>query len=301
MIHLFSEFLETWKESLYPPIMSILLFGPRGYIGMQMQGKFPDAIPSNVDIADPAAVAEELDHVKPDVVINCVGKTGTPNVDWCEDHKEETFRSNVTGPIVLIEECRKRGIYWVHIASGCVYSGDNDGRGFAEDDVPNFQGSFYSRTKQWTDAMLNDFTDPIDGKGGILILRIRMPFGPEPHPKNLLSKVLKFTKVNDIPNSITYLPDFLDTTDQLIKKHATGIFHMVNPGPISLYEVACLLADAQGKPRPERLTETQALSMTKAPRSNCVLSTEKLEAAGIQLPTAMERINEIAKKPFAVL
>lgn len=273
--------------------MSILLFGPRGYIGMQMQGKFPDAIPSNVDIADPAAVAEELDHVQPDVVINCVGKTGTPNVDWCEDHKEETFRSNVTGPIVLMEECRKRGIHWVHVSSGCVYSGDNGGVGYIEDDAPNFQGSFYSRTKQWTDAMLREFSDPVAGKGGILILRIRMPFSLDAHPKNLLSKIVKFSKVIDIQNSITYIPDFLESTAQLIAKHATGIFHMVNPGPVSLYDVACRFADADGRPRPERLTEAQALSMTKAARSNCVLSTQKLSDAGVRLPTAMERIEAI--------
>jgi dTDP-4-dehydrorhamnose reductase len=41
-----------------------------------------------------------LDEVKPDVVINAAGKTGKPNVDWCEDHKEETLRSNDTGPLV---------------------------------------------------------------------------------------------------------------------------------------------------------------------------------------------------------
>lgn len=284
----------------YASAVSTLLFGSRGYIGMQVQRKFPGAIPSNVDIADPAAVAEELDHVKPDIVINCVGKTGTPNVDWCEDHKEETFRSNVTGPIVLMEECRKRGVYWVHIGSGCIFSGDNGGKGFSEDDQPNFQGSFYSRTKQWTDAMLQEFIGPVDGKGGILILRIRMPFGPEPGPKNLLTKIAKFTKVNDIQNSITYLPDFLDATDQLMRKQATGIFHAVNPGPVSLYNVACLFADAEHRARPERLTETQAAAMTKAPRSNCVLSTKKIEAAGIRLPTAMERMQELAKQPVTV-
>lgn len=278
--------------------MSILLFGPRGFIGAHMQARFPEAIPSNIDIADPAVVAEELDHVRPDMVINCVGKTGTPNVDWCEDHKEETFRSNVTGPIVLMEACRKRGIYWVHLASGCVYSGDNGGKGFSEEDAPNFQGSFYSRTKQWTDVMLNEFASPVEGKGGILILRIRMPFQPGEHPKNLLTKIAKFTKVIDVQNSITYIPDLMDATGQLMKSRSTGIFHVVNPGPVSLYDVACNYADAQGRPQPERLTESVAASLTKAARSNCVLSTEKLQKHGITLPTAIRRIEEIIDKTY---
>ena len=49
-----------------------------------------------------------VEEVTPDVVINCAGKTGRPNVDWCEDHKEETVRANVTGPLILLDECRKQ-------------------------------------------------------------------------------------------------------------------------------------------------------------------------------------------------
>jgi dTDP-4-dehydrorhamnose reductase len=271
----------------------ILLFGPRGYISGHLLRKFPDAVSSTADIADASAVIAALESHTPDVVINAVGKTGTPNVDWCEDHKEETFRSNVLGPLVLAEECRKRGMYMVHISSGCIYTGDNGGKGFSEDDVPNFQGSYYSRTKQWVEAMLREFSDPVEGRGGILMLRIRMPFEPEDHPKNLLSKVAKFTKVIDVPNSITYVPDCVDAAAELIARRCTGIFNMVNPGPVSLYEVACMLADAQSRPHPELLTQTLAESMTKAARSNCILSTEKLLREGIVLPSAMERIRQI--------
>src|SRR3989344_2091165 len=118
-------------------------------MGQQFLSLFPDAITPHFDIADRTAVIAELDRVKPDIVINAAGKTGRPNVDWCEDHKEETLHANVTGAVVLLEECRKRGIYWVHMSSGCIYTGDNNGAGFSEEDAPNFDGSFYSRTKAW--------------------------------------------------------------------------------------------------------------------------------------------------------
>jgi dTDP-4-dehydrorhamnose reductase len=32
-----------------------------------------------------------LNYYQPDVVINCAGKTGRPNIDWCESNKEDTF------------------------------------------------------------------------------------------------------------------------------------------------------------------------------------------------------------------
>lgn len=273
--------------------MKILILGAKGYMGGHFLSVFPDALQSTVDIADAGAIAGLLDDTKPDIVINAVGKTGTPNVDWCEDHKEETFHSNVLGPLVLSEACRTRGIYWVHLASGCVYSGDHGGKGFSEDDPPNFSGSFYSRTKQWTDAMLREFSDPKEGRGGILILRIRMPFEVGNHPKNLLSKISRFTRVIDVPNSLSYIPDVLSAALTLIEHRKTGIYHLVNSGPISLYRIATLYRDlVDPLHQCTAMTEKEALSLTRVPRSNCVLSTAKLTHEGIVLPICEERIRE---------
>ena len=66
-----------------------------------------------------------MEH-RPEVVINCAGKTGRPNVDWCDAHPDETLRVNVTGAITLLEECRRLGIYLVHLSSGCIYEGEDD-------------------------------------------------------------------------------------------------------------------------------------------------------------------------------
>ncbi|MDP7476842.1 MAG: sugar nucleotide-binding protein [Candidatus Peribacteraceae bacterium] len=117
--------------------MKTIIFGSKGYMGQYFLSLYPDAITPSIDIADSKAVAEVLDSEKPDVVINCAGKTGRPNVDWCEDHKAETIHSNVIGPLVLIEECGKRDVYLVHIGTGCVYSGDSS-TPFTEEDATNF-------------------------------------------------------------------------------------------------------------------------------------------------------------------
>ncbi|MBI4129136.1 NAD-dependent epimerase/dehydratase family protein, partial [Candidatus Peregrinibacteria bacterium] len=159
---------------------NVLIFGARGYLGRAFQSTYPDALCPDVNIADARAVAEILDCEKPDIVINAAGKTGRPNIDWCEDHKAETLRSNLIGPLVLLEECGKRNIYWVHLSSGCIYEGvgsadslPHGGRvrergstsGFTESDPPNFFGSFYSRVKGWCDQILREFAEPQDGKG----------------------------------------------------------------------------------------------------------------------------------------
>ena len=69
----------------------ILVLGGKGYMGQRLLAAYPGAAVSDVDIADAPALAAELDRDRPAVVINCAGKTGRPNIDWCEDHKLETL------------------------------------------------------------------------------------------------------------------------------------------------------------------------------------------------------------------
>ncbi len=117
----------------------ILVLGGKGYMGQRLLAAYPGAAVSDVDIADAPALAAELDRDRPAVVINCAGKTGRPNIDWCEDHKLETLRSNVTGALVVLETCLERGTYLVHLSSGCIYEGDNGGVGFGENDHPQLR------------------------------------------------------------------------------------------------------------------------------------------------------------------
>ncbi|MDA1208459.1 MAG: sugar nucleotide-binding protein [bacterium] len=257
--------------------MKVLIFGAKGYIGSQFLSLFGDeAIASSIDIADATAVAAALEKHKPDVVINAAGKTGKPNIDWCEDHKEETIHSNVTGPKVLLEECGKRNIYWVHMSSGCIYEGDNGGSGFTEEDIPNFTGSFYSKTKGEIDQYLNQFP--------VLILRIRMPFDGSGNPRTLIAKLKKYDRVLDVPNSITYIPDFLAAAKALIEKKATGIYNIVNPGAMSPYQIMEKYRDIVDPSHMfEKLTLDDLPSVVKAGRSNCILNCEKLSKEGIEL------------------
>ena len=58
-----------------------------------------------------------------DVLINCAGYVGKPNVDACELHKEECLQGNVLLPEMLSRFCSELMIKFVHISSGCIYTG----------------------------------------------------------------------------------------------------------------------------------------------------------------------------------
>jgi dTDP-4-dehydrorhamnose reductase len=265
--------------------MKILLFGGRGYLGGLFRTMYPDAVAPSVDIADAQAVRAVLDGEKPDVVINAAGKTGRPNVDWCETHREETFRSNMLGPTVLMDELGKRGIYWVHLGSGCIYEGDNGGRGFTEEDLPNFTGSYYSWTKNISDQMLSRAPN-------VLNLRLRMPFDGTTNPRNLLTKLRGYRRVLDVQNSITHLPDLLRVTRQLVERRATGTYNVVNDGAISPYEIMVRYRESVDPSHAfDRLALTDLPQVVKVSRSNCILSCEKLRREGLAMPTVEEALD----------
>ena len=263
----------------------ILLFGGRGYIAGHVKTLYPDALFPDIDICDVTAVSQILNEVAPDVVINAAGKTGRPNVDWCEDHKLETIMSNVAGPLHLLDACARKNIYWVHIGSGCIYQGTNNGKGLTEEDAPNFAGSFYARSKLWIDQILLDFP--------VLQLRLRMPFDGSDQPRSLINKLRKYSKVLDEQNSLTYLPDFLSALRVLIEKRKTGIYNVVNPGTISPYEIMQRYKEiVDPKHVFERLSVDHLSDVVQAGRSNCVLSLEKLSKEGIHMKPVHEAVDE---------
>ena len=269
--------------------MKTIILGSTGYLGQYFKDLYPEALTPRVDIANTTAVAALLDEEKPDIVINCAGKTGRPNVDWCEENKEETLRVNVIGALIVMDECLKRGVYLVHIGSGCIYEGDNGGVGFSENDEPNFTGSFYSRTKLWSDQILQEFP--------VLNLRLRMPFDGTDNPRNLISKLKKYDRVLDVKNALTYLPDLMKAAKELIERRVTGTFNVVNPGTMSPYDIMVLYNEIVD---PEhaftKLTLEDLGDVASTGRSNCDLSVEKLRGEGIELPSAEDRVKEALGK-----
>lgn len=224
-----------------------------------------------------------IDDEKPDVIINCIGRTGYPNVDWCEYHQKETFEGNVNIPKLLAEHLYARGIYWTHLSSGCVYAGDNNEKGFSEEDKPNFDKSIYSASKIAGEKVLKKFDN-------ILIARLRIPFEGNPNNKNAITKITHYKRIINIKNSMSYVPNFIEATLKLIKLKQIGKFNITNPGSINHKEILDLYK-AIVDPEFEYtiMSEKELLKEVKAPRSNCILNTSKLEKF-IKLPSIKEAI-----------
>jgi len=268
--------------------MKYLIFG-NGYLGNKFKEFLgPGADISGTDIGNIIEVKKVLAEKKPEVVINCAGKTGRPNIDWCEDHKEETMYSNVVGPLVLAKVCLENNIYMVHLGSGCIFQGNNGGKGFTEEDIMDFKNipSFYSLTKFMSEYLLKQFP--------ILQLRIRMPIDNVKSARNFITKITTYEKVINEENSITVIDDLVKTAGELIKRKKTGIYNLANPGRITHKEILDKYKELVDKNFKYTIIKTEDLK-TKAGRSNCVLNTDKLKNEGIELPDIHQAVENILK------
>ena len=131
----------------------------------------------------------------------------------------------------------------------------------------------------------------------VLTLRIRMPFDGTTNERSLIMKLRKYSRLLDVKNSLTYLPDFLAAAEKLIAKSATGIFNIVNDGvisPLELMEMYKKIVDPAQKF--ERLRLDDLSDVVKAGRSNCTLSTEKLRKEGIHMQSVQEAAKEALER-----
>ncbi|TGO61465.1 hypothetical protein BCON_0027g00530 [Botryotinia convoluta] len=255
-----------------------LIWGGEGWVAghlktlLESQGK--EVYTTTVRMQNRESVIAEIEKIKPTHVLNCAGCTGRPNVDWCEDNKEETIRSNVIGTLNLTDVCYLKGIHITVFATGCIYTYNDEhpigGPGFLETDPANFAGSFYSETKAHVEEVMKTYNNT-------LILRLRMPVSDDLHPRNFVTKIAKYDRVVDIPNSNTILHDLLPASILMAEHKDTGIYNFTNPGAISHNEVLALFKKYV---RPDftwkNFTLEEQSKVIKAGRSNCKLDTTKL-------------------------
>ena len=236
---------------------------------------------SELDYTDPNTFKDFLDTNDKDIkwIINCSGYTGIPNVDACEDNKEFCYAYNVLYPMQVVKLCNQYKIPVIHIGSGCIYSGYE--KEFTEEDTPNFgiysnQSSYYSKCKHVFETFAKEFN--------CYVLRIRIPFTDILTRKNYFSKLLNYdTLINEL-NSVTSLNDFDEFVVRFISaKPEYGIYNVVNPEPVKAEEVIEILKDNKIVNSKWRFIEFKDLN-TKANRSNCVLTTDKIKDLGLQLP-----------------
>ena len=277
----------------------VLFFGHSGWIGSQLydlliqQGY--EVIKAQSRLEDYGSLIKEIEKNKDcSYCVIGAGKVGSPNIDSFEDDHAGTLRVNVIGTSIICDLCSRFNIHTTFLSSGCIYEYDDQhpigGQGFTEEDVPNFAKSYYSKTKIMVETIVKEFPN-------VLCIRIRMPISSDLSSRSFLTKISKYPKVVNVPNSCTVLDDFIPIFVEMMKRKLTGIYNCTNPGVMSHNEMLTLYRDIV-KPDYiwENFTLEEQAKVLRAGRSNNKLEVNKLLKEFPDVPSIQESMVSVLNK-----
>lgn len=284
--------------------MKIVLLGYKGYVGekfykylIEKDIEIYALSRDNFNFLDYNKLYQIIKNVEPNYIINAAGYTGRPNVDACEKNQVSCWQGNVTLPKIVSEISNHLKIKYIQLSSGCIYKGMKYGKGFTEDDKPNFcfdqpPCSYYSGTKAIAEDILKN--DPY-----AYICRLRIPFNHEKDSKNYITKLLNYNTLLNATNSLSNIDEFIDACFYLlINECSTGIYNITNTGSIDTFDVTKLLNKYITKKAFNFFKDEEQFYSQAAitPRSNCVLDNSKLIKAGFNIKNVEDSLlNSIQK------
>ena len=204
-----------------------------------------------LDIADPAAVADALDRHRPWAVINAAGWV---RVDDAEEDAAGCMAANASGAAGLAAACAERGIRTVSFSSDLVFDGTL-GRAYVERDRPVPLNS-YGRSKAAAERAIAALP------GSHLVVRTAAFFSPwdahnfAVHAAEALVAGRRFAAADDQVVSPTYVPDLCNAVLDLAIDGEEGVWHLTNGDAVAWSEFARLIARSCGldetlvEPRP---------------------------------------------------
>jgi dTDP-4-dehydrorhamnose reductase len=261
--------------------MRILITGAGGQLGRALQTRFAEHDPialshSQLDTSDRAAVLAYAGQ-RLDLIIHAAAMT---DVDGCERDPEAAYHANAQGTqnvALLAQRCDAAMVY---ISTDYVYDG-RKGAPYWEWDATN-PLSVYGTSKlagEWfVQTLLRRF----------YIARTAWVYGPDGNnfPKKILALSERHPKLSVVTTESghpTYAPHLADALHRLVQSEAYGMYHMVNEGCVSRYELARAVLAVAGK-QDYPVEPTEAFPRAATPPAHVELSTFMARHVGAGLP-----------------
>ena len=255
--------------------MNILIFGKDGQLGKAFKAVFDtnrlDQIHridyvgrAECDLSNSEAIAELLNRVKPDFLINAAAYTA---VDKAEAEVDLAYAINAKAPEVMAIYAKDHGATLLHYSTDYVFDGSKKSPNL-ESDPRNPLGIYGKSKAAGEEAIEAAFQGSNSSAGQFAIFRTSWVYGDG---GNFIRTILRLAKEREslkviadqygAPTSATWLAEVslalvLDEHQQL-KPFPSGIYHAVPLGETTWYALACyavqvaLEAGATFKLRPE--------------------------------------------------
>jgi dTDP-4-dehydrorhamnose reductase len=234
----------------------------------------------SLDVTVPEAVVEALGRTRPDVVLHLAAAT---DVDECERDPDLAFRTNAVGTDNVALACRATDTLLVYISTAGVFSGDKP-EPYTEFDEPA-PANVYGQSKLGGERSVASLLQRY------YICRAGWMVGGGRADKKFVGKIVRqvndgathLRAVADKIGSPTYAPDLLAGIKRLLPSEHYGLFHMVNEGACSRYEVAVAVCELLGYEHLSVEPVSSAYFPLPAPRARSeAMRNYKLELLGME-------------------
>ena len=275
----------------------ILLIGSTGYIGTEFKKQFEENSIPYITLQHQEANKKNIIEIHRahnfQYIINCAAFVGKPNIEACENQKDETISGNIVLPILLKEISQELEIAYCHISTGCLYNGEApNANGWEETDEPNFSFefnncSFYTGTKIIAEKYISSYEKSY-------IWRIRLPFENKHNNRNYISKIINYDTLVSENNSPSNKVEFVKACIDSIKLEIPfGTYNITNSGHISSIELVKKLVNTitPNKKANFLTIDNFYKHISPMPRSNCITNNSKLLSTGIKMSEVNESID----------
>jgi dTDP-4-dehydrorhamnose reductase len=243
--------------------MTVLVTGSNGFIGYYLTqqliqknytvvatGKGECRLPfqnknfvyENMDFTDPFAVHDVFMKYRPEAVVHAGALS---NVDACEMNQWECYLTNVEGTLTLLFNSAACQSHFIFISTDFIFDGE---RGmYKEDDTPN-PVNFYGKTKQEAEDAVREYA--FDWAIARTILVYGQSYAAKKNILTIIKEKLEkneaYKVVDDQYRTPTYVDDLAAGIVSIIRKKATGIYHLSGKDMLTPYQMACMAADQLG-------------------------------------------------------
>lgn len=275
---------------------SVLITGASGLLGREVMRVFEFAgwevtgtahkrtggLLRQIDLTDEKAVAELIEDVCPQVVINCAAER---RPDACESEPEAVTRLNVGLPRQLAELSAAHGFLLIQISTDYVF--DGSAPPYRVDAEPNPVNA-YGRLKLAAERAVSAANPEA------VILRVPILFGPTEDPTESAVTVIAANLLNSKGGSVlmddlairypTLTTDIARQLLELIESHMPGdliegIYHYSGSDPMTKYTMALTMAPLIGCQEEQCIPDKTPPTVPRP--HDCHLDISRLQERGV--------------------
>jgi dTDP-4-dehydrorhamnose reductase len=234
---------------------------------------------AHLDVCDPSAVRKAVADERPDVVLHLAAAT---DVDRCEQEPDWAYRIYAIGTQNVALACQASDVAMVCISTAGVFWGDKP-EPYNEFDVPR-PANIYGQSKLAGEHSVTSLL------GRFYIVRAGWMIGGGSKDKKFVGKIARLIVegknplriVSDKLGTPTYGKDLLKGIRKLLETDYYGLYHMVNQGSCSRYEVALEIRKILEREDVEMIPVSSAYFPLPAPRAHSEsMRNLKLELLGL--------------------